>query len=334
MSHYPDKQFSNEIPAKEDPSIQENQLPPISLSAIIHYAWGMTMALSSQDSQRVEAERVKEIFNNKLENQIDGNNIKAGIESFKDMIQNLSADVYSANAKEFLYEVSLYLSAIERSYGFEREVYIQNVNDITNWREHQTAYYESLATTMSTSIDSIAARILAFLGTGSLGALFGPVSGLVIPSSSDSNSTQNDIISSVPETANANRDIALNNLSGGGINEALNNVISDHNNLFLITFFLIAGSIGFVLASVIMKYYAHKKIEFIDKQYSENLQHFWKERMKPRLITMYHDLAKDLKVLVKRYNMKDDSLPDDDQQLRELIQKMLPDDETYIYLKH
>ena len=55
--------------------------------------------------------------------------------------------------------------------------------------------------------------------------------------------------------------------------------------------------------------------------------------MKPRLKTMYSDLAKDLKAILKRYNMKDDSLPNDEQQLRDMIEKMLPGDETYTFLK-
>ena len=120
---------------------------PLSISSILHFAWGMTLNLSHQDEQRYLAE------------------------TFKGRFVALWDQYKTDNAAiSFLNEVSFVLSASERSYGFERDIYFSRIDDWNTLRTDKIAYYKDLASITSGNSDSVYSRALAFLGTGSVGA--------------------------------------------------------------------------------------------------------------------------------------------------------------------
>jgi hypothetical protein len=100
--------------------------------------------------------------------------------------------------------------------------------------------------------------------------------------------------------------------------------------VIMIFVFLVAGALGLAAVFIFSKWYCSKQIVKIDTQNSENLQNFWKKFMKPRLLNRYINFAKDLKSMAKRYGIKDNSLPEDEESLRKIInENILPSDETY-----
>ncbi len=126
------------------PNLPSGSISPPSLSSILHFAWGMTMNLSHQDQQRYLAE------------------------TFKTRFVALWDQCKDKNDIEFLNDVAFILSAYERSYGFERDVYFTRLDNWASLKQDKIDYYNDLANINSVNSDSIYSRLLAFLGSGSI----------------------------------------------------------------------------------------------------------------------------------------------------------------------
>jgi hypothetical protein len=382
-----DKDTVNNNSTKDNSSASSTSdvIPPISLLAILHYAWGITMGLSSQEEQQQEANSLKDKFEslksedvsselkqeaNSLKDKFESlksedvsSEAKQEEESFKNTIDNiLSRENTTAKNKAFLDEISFYLSSIERSYGFEREVYIQNITDLKNWRNQMIKYYNGLASFTETNLQGVITKILGFLLAGGTAVL----TNLKFIQSGDngtlnSNSTLSSGSSgsaSEPSTAMSSNEqnlelATLNNETDlhnriTEFNQTLHDRITEFNQklpdmtsgtsgsegsmdlVIMIFVFLVAGALGLAAVFIFSKWYCSKQIVKIDTQNSENLQNFWKKFMKPRLLNRYINFAKDLKSMAKRYGIKDNSLPEDEESLRKIInENILPSDETY-----
>ncbi len=92
--------------------------PPLSFfssSTILRYTWGITMNLSSQNEQQ----ELSKVYSTK----------------FDEFVANSDPI-----AKSFLEEAAFLISGVARSYGFEREVYIINIEAATQLWAHQISY--------------------------------------------------------------------------------------------------------------------------------------------------------------------------------------------------
>jgi len=104
--------------------------PPLSLGSILRYAWSMTLALSSQEEQR-------DIYKD-LRIMKDSENATS-----YNFLLGLAGD--DKKAKSYLSEVFFTVTSFLRTYGLEREVYLDNLKSAKNLWEIQTGYYLSLS---------------------------------------------------------------------------------------------------------------------------------------------------------------------------------------------
>ncbi len=312
--------------------------PPIQLSSILRWSWGITMSLSNQEEQKDLINLFKEQFNALIN-------------------ENVNIDVTD---QAYLNEISIIISGVIRSYGFQREVFITNIRAIQDLRQVQVSYYMNMANptsvivgnaaggtstsppTQNLSPDLAAARaaaginsnmqitseasskdkfnnlttkIITFLGSGSLVSVLAPQ------------------ITKMAEQPSAPMQTVLNQSSMAEIVRELGLGPLFSAPEFLILTFLLAGSIGYGIYSILANRYAYNKVKHIQMQETEALQEFWTTTMKPSLIEMYVGLVEELKLLHQRYyNKSDNSLPNEDARLRKYIsEKILPNDNAYRY---
>jgi len=238
-------------------AVTDTTIRPIRTKAILELAWGLTMNLSSQMSQNDAVTFFEQQFANIL-----------------------TSDLYKNDATvvNYLNEVSCMLSAIERTYGFEREVYMYYTQEWDNLRSDKFNYYQTLSDMTSTN-DGLASKIVAFVGSGGLAAFFG---------------------------------VTTFNLKGTAP----------------IAIFLIIGALGYAALSPVLKYWASKQIEKVDREMTTNRGQLWR-KVKPRIVTIFFQFAKELKKLAADYQMVD-NLPGNDTELENLVStKILPSDDCY-----
>lgn len=320
--------------SKENPpqEVIKNKCP-ISLAAILRYTWGTTMSLSTQKQQQELSLKYKTLFDSFIEN--DNNKIPM-----------------DTNAKSFLSEVSFVISSIQRSYGFEREVFIDNIESATQLWNHQISYYLNLARNdileegpskspsnmrKRTAFNNTFNKLISFVGGGGAGISFF-LSDLFPKSQSieDMQSTLSQLNSKISTIENSNSQAQLNELLNN-LDGKLNSLSSWWSNdiLIYLTIFLVTGAIGYALYTLLANRYAYKKIQKIDLEKNKAFQDFWENQMKPDLVELFVNLTRELrKILHRYYNITDDgSLPaGGDEELRKYIaNEILPDDKCYNY---
>jgi hypothetical protein len=319
--------------------------PPLQLSTILRWAWGITMSLSDQEAQQ---ELVK-IFKDRFDNLIK-----------MDTIMDKVDQVY-------LNEISLVISGMIRSYGYQREVYLINIKALQEICKVQIDYYtntvrsssqsttvskqptakpsfpppittdkKNVEATVESSINSKNtyngpwSKAIAFFGSGSIGLLpilQGLFQELGEPSEGVKNLVGNITVGEISKSS-----IGLEKLVTaleGAETLSLISILP-----ILVPLFLVIGAIGYGIYNFIAGKYAYNKVKRIKMQETEVLHDFWITTMKPSLIEMFLNLTKELKELHKKYYQKeDDSLPNNDKDLRKLISdRILPHDNTYIYI--
>jgi hypothetical protein len=328
---------------------QQPSQPPLSLSTILRYTWGMTMSLSSQAQQQ----GLSEDF----------------VKRFGDFVNDKSND---PTAYSFLREVLFVISGVQRTYGFEREVYNVNINAATTLWAHQAAYYmnltnpaaltsqgaapitvitpsgqagpspgpsvgaptEQTASTDSTKFNDTWKKIISFIGTGSgVSAFAEAVKGNLFPFLNASNVKLQQILDKTTEYAASKINDTILDKHLADMKTEIAATGDTHHILMIATIFVLSGALGFGIYTFFANRYAYGKIKKIDMEKASALQQFWRQDMKPRLVDMFYDLTKELQYLYKKYyNEYDSSLPEDEDILREYIRtKILPNDETYTY---
>jgi hypothetical protein len=332
---------TDESKSKREESKQEIDkkiLTPLSISSILRYTWGSTMNLSSQKEQRDFGSIYKDIFRSYVETEGGDDDERGNNETKLD-----------DHARSFLKEVSLVISSVHRSYGFEREVFIDNINAARTLWDHQIAYYLNIAKSelfKTNSDDDNESKVvstgkfnnnfnklISFLGGG--GAGLGLILNAFGPPDADTLREANTHLTEISKTLNdtSNVDI-LRNLTS--INENLSGLSQWWSNDMLITIatFMVTGVIGYALYTFFANRYAYNKIIKIDMEKNVAYQSFWERQMKPHTIEMLMNLTKELrKILNKYYGIQDDgSVPIEEEQLRKYIKdEILPDDKSYIY---
>ncbi len=319
--------------AKQQPG--DPAKPPLSLSTILRYTWGITMNLSSQTEQK----DLSDVYSQKF-------------------------DQFVANsdpiAKSFLEEVAFLVSGVTRSYGFEREVYMINIDAATQLWAHQISYYMNTTNpALLTGIPSDSApsdsatpktdnkqavfndtfkKIISFIGSGSgvsalvqasYGNWFAYLSGVT---QSNMGKLINTTIVHVHQIKDPTLNLTLSQ-DLDAIQKELSANANSQYKLLIATIFVFAGAIGYGLYSLFSNRYSYNKVKRIDMEKGKALEDFWRNQMKPSLTKMYFDLVKELQSLCgKYYNFVDDSLPSDDNALKDYIRnKILPSDDCYTY---
>ena len=329
--------------------------PPLQLSTILRWAWGITMSLSAQEEQN---ELVK-IFKERFESLINKTIIMDKVD------------------QSYLNEISLIISGMLRSYGFQREVYMTNIKALQAICEVQISYYsgknilqniiinqpQSASSNQETdtimaalreggmasenfepfvtskkTYNGVIPKIIAFAASGSIGFL--PLLPELFQELGNKSANIKNLIGNTTLGDIGNSTELVKGLQSLGFDKLIELVKAGESlNLMdiipiLIPLFLIFGAIGYGIYNLIANWYAYSKIKRIKIQETEVLQDFWIKTMKPALIDMFMSLAQELKGLHKRYYEKeDDSLPSNNNELKKYISdKILPHDNTYTYI--
>jgi hypothetical protein len=103
--------------------------------------------------------------------------------------------------------------------------------------------------------------------------------------------------------------------------------------LLIASLFVLGGSIGYGVYTFLASRYVYNKITHIDMERIRVWEEFWQCQMRPRIIDIFYNLAKELQGLHKKYyTLDDDSLPLQDNELKAYIEDViLPHEKTYSY---
>lgn len=286
--------------------------PPITVEGVIHLAWGLTLGISHEEAQRkmvdVFADRFKPIW-----------------------------DFHKTNEKGLTYlnEVNTVVSTFLRNMGYERDVLVAELDIEKKLLEEKIKNINELTDMTSLSKEGFLARLIAFLGAGSIPELWKmlqPATGTQAAKEAVSKMNQ-----TLTEAINQTLTPELIQKLTLNINQTLTETAKQAESVTSLSgeifSFLIAGSIGFTAFTIGIKL---RKGKWIEKRISETLknqQGHWEKHVRPNFIKILEELFLDLSKLVKDHYPKhtEPILGYDEPKRKEFFDKLLPREKLYVY---
>jgi len=150
--------MSAQVPPQQKPKAQPTAAPPIRIDSTIELAWGLTLNFSSDPNERAV-----------------GANFLKWFDGLRQLYKN------DSRAQAYLDDLSAVLTGYLRTAGYERDVFVRQLNMFRRIRDESVKSISEVADPSSVSIGSFLSKLAAFLGVGTLAGLVGTITNIVAP---------------------------------------------------------------------------------------------------------------------------------------------------------